>query len=346
MKKLLGICLASWLALSAPTHVQARADQLQLQEGYPQEYVVVKGDTLWDISGRFLKEPWRWPEVWDVNPQIDDPHWIYPGDIIYLTWVDGKPRLSKKPGNSGIYPRARVSPLDGAIPAIPLKDLHAFLNDNVVLEEELLRDTPYILGGRNERIIAGAGDRVYARGNVDASHRMQNLYRPAKEFKDPVTDELLGYELFKVGEARLVAIEGDVASLDMVRSKIEVRVLDRVIPSYEGRIQSVFYPAPAPAVSEGFILSVLRGVEKIGRYDAVAINQGAREGIKPGHVYKVYTKGETIKDPVTQEMVTLPSEEAGTLMVFKAFDKVSYAVVMTARNVMSVGDRIRSPDSE
>ena len=345
MKRLFGICLASWLTLSMPTQVQARADQLQLQENHPQEYVVVKGDTLWDISGYFLKKPWRWPEIWDVNPQIDDPHWIYPGDILYLTWVDGKPKLRLKNENR-LQPRARVSKLDSAIPAIPLKDLYAFLSDNVVLDEELLRETPYVLGGRNQRIIAGAGDRVYARGDIDQQHYEQNIYRSAKEYIDPDTNELLGYELLKVAEARIHALNGDITSLDLIKTREEVRVMDRVIPSPESRIQSVFYPLAAPPEVQGQILSVLRGVTKIGRFDAVAINKGSREGLKSGHVFVVYARGETITDPLTKKKITLPAEEAGTLMIFKTFDKVSYGLVMTATNILSIGDTVRSPDVE
>ncbi len=344
MKKVLSLCLASWLTMAAPQAALARGEPLQLQEGYPQEYVVVKGDTLWDISGRFLTKPWRWPEVWDVNPQIDNPHLIYPGDIIYLTWVDGKPKLRLKSGGDGIYPHARVSKLDPAINAIPLKDMHAFMSDNVVLEEELLKETPYVLGGRNERIISGAGDRIYARGEIEPDQRMQNIYRPAKEYRDPDTNELLGYELTKVGEGQVVGTQGDIITLELDKSKEEVRVLDRVIPSPEGRIQSMFYPAAAPETSKGYILSVLRGVNKIGRYDAVAINQGERDGVKPGHVYQIFTKGETLKDPITKEPVQLPSEEAGTLMVFKTYEKVSYALVMTATNVISIGDQLRAAD--
>jgi hypothetical protein len=343
MKKLLGICLASWLALSTPSQVQAKADQIQLQENYPQEYVVVKGDTLWDISGHFLKKPWRWPELWDVNPQVDDPHWIYPGDVLYLTWVNGKPKLSLK--NDRMQPRARMSKLDGAIPAIPLKDLYAFLSDNVILNEELLKQTPYVLGGSNSRIVSGAGDRIYARGEIDQEHIAQNVYRPAKEYIDPSTKELLGYELLKVAEARVSALKGDITSLEIIKSREEVRVLDRVIPAPETRIQSVFYPVAAPLELEGQILSVLRGVTKIGRYDAVAINLGSREGLKTGHVFTVLTRGETIRDPLTKEKVTLPAEKAGTLMVFKTYEKVSYGLIMTATDVLSIGDMVHSPDT-
>lgn len=344
MKKLAGLCLASWLAITTPNQAHARADVLALQEGYPQEYVVVKGDTLWDISGRFLTQPWRWPEIWGVNPQIDDPHWIYPGDVIYMTWVDGKPRLRIK-GDNKLVPRARATPLENPIPAIPLKDMDAFMQENVVLDDELLAETPYVLGGRNKRIIAGAGDRIYARGEMESDHKYQNIYRPLQAFHDPTTDELLGYELSKIAEAYVVSTnDEDITTLELAKSQQEVRVMDRVLPAPETRIQSMFYPAPAPEETEGYILSVDGGVQKIGRFDAVAINKGRREGVKPGHVFIVYAAGEEMDDPVTGERVKLPDEEAGTLMVYKVYDKVSYALVMTALNVLSVGDNFKSPD--
>lgn len=342
MKKLLGVCLASWLTVVTPAMAEVRADQLQLREGYPQEYVVVKGDTLWDISGHFLQEPWRWPQLWDVNPQIDNPHLIYPGDILYLTWVNGQPRLSKS-RDDRLMPRARVSKIERAIPAIPLKDIYAFMNENVVLDSEMMEATPYILGGRDKRIIAGAGDRVYARGQLRSNSDAQNIYRPAKEYRDPVTDELLGYELTKVADATVTARNDDVSTLDVDKSRYEIRILDRVLPTPSSRLQSHFYPDAAPAGKNGLIISVPKGVNNIGRFDAVTINLGKREQVKAGDVFKIFTRGETVADPVTNEVVQLPMEEAGSLMVFKAYEKVSYGLVMTATNVLAVGDIIKSP---
>jgi len=291
MKKLLCGLLA-FVVLSI-THVSAetREDSLLLRDDYPQEYVVVKGDTLWHISGRFLQSPWKWPEVWGVNPQVDNPHLIYPGDVIYLTWVDGKPRLGVR-RDSGIYPRARTSPLDQAIPAIPLRDIISFLNDNRVLEEDILKDAPYVLGGKSARIIAGAGDRIYARGSLLEEQRRQGIYRADGEYVD---------------------------------------------------IQSIFYPQPSPDGLEGKILKVLGGVRDGGQFNAVAINRGVREGLEPGHVFAIYRKGERLKDPVTKEFVTLPSERSGELMVFKVFEKVSYGLVMQSTDVVSIGDTLRQP---
>lgn len=336
---------ALFLLLGSPAQAEVRKDRIELAEGHPTEYVVVKGDTLWDISGRFLKSPWLWPDVWYVNPQIDNPHLIYPGDIIYLTWVDGQPRLGLKRGVVKLGPKARVSPLDDAIPAIPLKDIAAFLNDNIVLEQDMLDAAPYVIGGKNERIIAGAGDRIYARGVPIENLSLQGVYRPAKPYNDPFTNELLGYELYRVADGRIMArdTESQVLTMDLLESNEEVRVRDRVVPNDESRIQSVFYPSTGPELDNAVIIGVLGGVSKIGQFDAVTLNVGAREGIEIGHVMAVYNEGELVKDPVTNEMISLPSERAGTLMVFKVFDKVSYGLIMRATNVISVGDRLRSP---
>lgn len=322
----------------------ACADRLQLQENHPTEYVVVKGDTLWDISGRFLRSPWRWPEVWDVNPQVDNPHLIYPGDVIYLTWVDGQPRLSLQRGVRKLSPQVRVETLAQPIPAIPLRDIASFLNDNRVVQEDILAEAPYVIGGRNESIIAGAGDRVYARGTpIDQDIEQQSLYRPAREYHHPVTEEFLGYELFKVADAAISAQEDDILTLDLTKTREEVRVRDRLLPSDSSRIQSVFYPKPGPALDDALIIDVLGGVAKVGQYDAVALSFGATDGVEPGHVFAVYKKGEMVKDPVTGDQVKLPDERAGELMIFRAFDRVSYGLVLRATNVISVGDRLRQP---
>jgi len=342
MKKLLCGLLA--FVMLSLVHVQAetRKDNLLLRNDHPQEYVVVKGDTLWHISGRFLQSPWKWPEVWGVNPQVDNPHLIYPGDVIYLTWVDGKPRLGVR-RDSGIYPRARVSPLEHAIPAIPLRDIISFLNDNRVMSENLLKEAPYVLGGRGERIISGAGDRIYARGSLLEDQRRQGVYRAANEYKDPDTEEFLGFEMVKIADADVAAQSEDVISLDIVKSHKEVRVLDRVVPTEEVRIQSVFYPKPSPEGVEGKILSVLSGVRDAGQFNVVALNRGAREGLDAGQVFAIYRRGERIKDPVTKEFVTLPQERSGELMVFKVFEKVSYGLIMQSTDVVSIGDELRQP---
>ncbi|MBV0933771.1 LysM peptidoglycan-binding domain-containing protein [Marinobacterium weihaiense] len=344
MRGLLYGVVGACLMLAGTATAAERADRLKLQEDHPTEYVVVKGDTLWDISGRFLQTPWRWPEVWEVNPQIENPHLIYPGDQIYLTWVDGQPRLNLRRGLRKLSPQVRVQPLAQPVPAIPLRDIASFLNDNLVTQDDVLQSAPYVIGGRNESIIAGAGDRVYARGMlVEEEAEQQTLYRPSREYTHPVTGEFLGYELYKVADVSVASVDGDVVTLDLDKTREEVRTRDRLLPSQSKRIQSVFQPQPAPEVESGVIIDVLGGVAKIGQFDAVALSVGEFEGVEPGHVFAIYKKGEQVKDPVNGELVNLPAERAGELMVFKIFDRVSYGLVLNATNVISVGDELRTP---
>lgn len=343
MKRLFSGLLAGAVLLAGVATAQVREDQLQLRQDHPSEYVVVKGDTLWDISGRFLEKPWLWPEIWGVNPQIDNPHLIYPGDRIYLTWVDGRPRLSLRPGEVRLSPRVRELPLDQAIPAIPLRDIKSFINDNLVVEEDILSRAPYVVGGENRRIISGAGDRVYGRGELIRDDRHQAIYRPAKEYHDPETGEFLGYELYKVADVRILGVQNDIITLHINKSNEEVRSTYRIVPTEESRIQSVFHPQPAPLDMDGHIIDVLKGVAKIGQFDAVVINRGQRDGLEPGHVLAVYSKGESLRDPITNETIQLPSEHAGVMMLFRTFDKVSYGLIMRATNVITVGDEVRAP---
>lgn len=332
------------IALIAPVQAEVRKDTLALQDNYPKTYVVVKGDTLWDISGMFLKSPWKWPQLWGYNQQIDNPHLIYPGDVLTLKWVDGQPRLVLNDGIIRLSPKAKVTRLKDAIPAIPLKDINSFLSDNIVMDSDELTAAPYVVGGTTQRIVAGAGDRVYARGTLVGDYSRQNIYRPAKEYIDPVTSEHLGFEMFKIGDAVVAKKKGDIISLDLRKTREEVSALDRVYPSPKESIQSIFYPKAPDNDIDGRILSVLRGVRQAGQYDVVAINQGVREGLAPGHVLTIFRAGEVLKDPLTKEMIILPSEESGLMMIFKAYDKVSYALILKATDIVSIGDEVHSPE--
>ena len=236
------------------------------------------------------------------------------------------------------------APLTDAIPAIPLKDIISFLSDNIIMDSDELTAAPYIVGGTSNRIVAGAGDRVYARGVLAEDYARQNIYRPAKEYIDPVTQEHLGYELFKIGDAVVDSKKGDIITLDLRKTREEVTALDRVYPSQKEAIQSVFYPSAPEADIDGRILSVLRGVRQAGQYDVVAINQGLREGLKPGNVLTIYRAGEQLKDPVTKELIVLPSEKSGLMMVFKAYEKVSYALILKATDIVSIDDEVRTPE--
>ncbi|WP_028241526.1 LysM peptidoglycan-binding domain-containing protein [Stutzerimonas azotifigens] len=321
---------------------------VQLKQGHPEQYRVVKGDTLWDISGRFLDQPWKWPELWHANPQIENPHLIYPGDTLSLVYVDGQPRLMLDRGESRgtvkLSPRIRSTPVAEAIPTIPLEAINSFLVNNRVIDSiELFEGAPYVVAGNAERVISGKGDRVYARGQFDEELPAYGIFRQGKTYLDPETGEFLGINADDIGGGDLVATEGDIATLRLNRVTQEVRLGDRLFPTEERAINSSFQPSSPATDVQGVILDVPRGVTQIGQFDVVALNRGARDGLAEGNVLAVYKTGETVRDRVTGERVKIPDERAGLLMVFRTYDKLSYGLVLQATRSLAVLDKVRNP---
>lgn len=340
--KLLGLIFAA--LLTAP----ALADEIALNPSHPDSYVVVKGDTLWDISGRFLREPWLWPEIWQVNPQIENPHLIYPGDLISLVYVDGKPQLRLQRGghpNIKLSPTAREERLDRAIPTIPIDAIKQFLTQPLVVEEGELETAPYVVESADEHLITGAGDRVYVRGITDTTQGRYGVYHPGDKLLDPDTQELLGIQAIFLGDATVQRF-GDPSTLSLDRTTREIGIGDRLKPVSSDEIHASFLPHPPATETKGRIISVYDGVTQIGRYQIVAINRGAREGMEVGHVLRIHQAGEEVKDKVTpaaNDTVTLPDEDAGLLMLFRIFDKVSYGLVMEATRPIHVLDYVKNP---
>jgi hypothetical protein len=325
----------------------AYADQVVLKDGHPDRYVVVKGDTLWDISERFLNSPWLWPEVWYVNPQIENPHLIYPGDVINLVYVDGKPqlRVQRGKGTYKLSPQARVERLDEAIPTIPVDAIQQFLTRPLVADEDTLKDAPYVVSSADEHLITGAGDRVYVRGLKSGEGNRYNIFRPGDPYMDPDTGELLGYEALYLGEARLEKF-GDPATLNLKRTTREINIGDRLMPMTQEDVHAYFTPHSPEKEIDGTIISVVDGVSQIGQYQVVVLNRGTREGVDVGTVFQIYQTGDIIADQVSDaptDVVKLPDEKAGLLMVFRTFDKVSFGLIMKATSALHVGDRIRTP---
>lgn len=339
MKKLLlGSLLAFAFALGA------WADVLSLRQGHPETYVVKKGDTLWDISGVFLEKPWHWPQLWHVNPQIENPNLIYPGDVLNLTYINGKPALVLSRGRDvRLDPQVRMTPIERAIPAIPLEAVNAFLNRGRVLAENDFKGAPYVLAGKDGHIVTGAGSEIYGRGTFDEALTGYGVYRRAKPYVDPETNELLGIQARDIGTAKLLALEGDVATMAMNRSTEEVRRGDVLLPEEERRLNANFFPSAPEGDIKGELIDVEGGVSQIGRMNVVIINKGAREGLTDGNLLAIYKRGETVRDPVTNDLVKTPDFRAGMLMVFRVFDKVSYGLVLKAERPLSVGDFVRNP---
>ncbi|MEZ5729584.1 MAG: LysM domain-containing protein [Burkholderiaceae bacterium] len=353
MKTLLKQVIALGLALVASTAPAQKATApLKVKADAPDRYVVVKGDTLWGIAGRFLDKPWRWPEIWQLNrDSINDPHWIYPGNIVYLDTSGASPRLrlgkavggGTTAGSVRVKPMVRSEPLaEDAIPMLSLGAISAFLNRPLVVDEKQLASNPRIVATQEGRVYLGRGDRAYVRGIKAGDPSEWHIYRRAKPLLDPDTRKPIAYEALFVGSAKLVR-EGDPATVDIVSVAEEVGVGDRLMPATRGKILN-FAPRPPEAKVSGRIVSVYRGVTQVGRNSVVAINRGEADGLKVGNVLAIKLLGRTIVDRENKnERVKLPDESVGHLMIFRVFDKIAYGLVMEASQSISVGDTVTSP---
>lgn len=389
------------LILMAPLGLGA----VELAPDAPEVYEVRPGDTLWDIAGRFLRDPWRWPEVWRGSGATGDPDRIYPGDRLRLVTHDGVPRVeyegagSAEMGRSGgmrtlrLSPRVRVSALEAPVPTIPIASIAPFLIQPWIAESATIERAPYVVGFPDDRLMAGLHDAVYVRRIDDPNVVDFEILRPGEALRDSETNRLLGYEATLVARARLRRV-GDPATLEILSVEREVAVGDRVIPAVlEAPLES-FLPVPAPAGMRGRILSVMNGVSQIGQYDVVILNRGRAERVAPGHLFEVHRGGEARRDRVRDGGVNpdwrgpspltgdfwlgqdyavkgwrrdapdpnapfpphldirrdrgtfiVPFERAGILMVFRAFDHVSFALVLSAERAMEVGDLVAPPRS-
>jgi hypothetical protein len=277
----------------------ALADTLQLQDNAPEKYVVVKGDTLWDISARFLKSPWRWPEIWNLNrEEVNNPHWIYPGDLIVLDRSGAEPRLTLVKGAASGLPTVKLSPgvraseiSGGAIPTIPIRVIHPFLAQPRVVSAGEFDTAPFILGSNTERVILGSGDDAFATGGKAGVTRWSVL-RPGKELSDPQTGEILGYEVEYLGDARTL-VEGAPQKIRITQSAREIMPRDILVEADDSTTFEYMPRAPEQPI-QGRIISAYGGMTDSGRYQTVVINRGAQHGLEPGHVLAVYREGQAI----------------------------------------------------
>jgi hypothetical protein len=315
-----------------------------INKDVPNSYTVVRGDTLWDISAVFLQDPWMWPEIWHANQQIDNPHLIYPGDVISLVYINGVPQLKiVRSRELKLSPEIRSLGHDDAISALPLNVISTFLSKTRVTDNATLNGAPYVLGGAERRILVGMNDDFYARGDFTANRLNYGIYRRGEPYMDPETGELLGIRAIDIGAARIKALEKDVATLNVSRAQGEIRIKDRLLVVEQRTLASTFYPrAPETAIS-GSVINVEEGVRNAGALDVVAINRGDRDGLQSGDTLAIYKRGELVKDRVAGERVRLPDERIGLLMVFDTYEKMSFALVMEADRQIDLGDLLRNP---
>ena len=335
-KRILGLLGA--LALTS----QVNAYQVQLRADYPDQHVVVKGDTLWDISNTFLSTPWMWPEIWHVNPQIENPHLIYPGDVVRLVYLDGKPRVVIDRVVK-LSPQMRVVDKREAIASIPLDRINNFLSRSRVVENEQLERAPYVVSGESKRLLTGEGDRIYARGDFDPSVAAYGVYRKGQTYVDPVTGEVLGVEATDIASARMRALDEDIATLAVTRSTQELRLGDRLLEDEERSVDSTFYPSAPDVEVDAEIIAVEGGVTQVGKMSVVVINRGQREGMKVGNVLAIYKLGGTVRDRIKGDIVKLPDERAGLMMIFRTFEKLSLGLVLEAERPLSTKDKVKNP---
>jgi len=344
-------------SFAAASSVYAQ-DDIVLKDQHPVNYMVKQGDTLWDIASRFLRDPWRWPDIWYVNPQIENPHLIYPGDEVVLTYKDGKPQLELRragaapaaPGSADttrtvkLSPEIRRQPLGEAVPVVPVEAISQFFSRPSVVRPGELDGAAYIVSSQEAHLIAGLGDKIYVRGLPESGPVRFNIVRAGKTYADR-DGVALGVEALHVGEA-VVRKFGDPATLEIVSLNREALVGDKLMVADERGADFDFVPHVPDSEINARVISLVDGLSRFGQYQVVVVGAGKEQGINRGHVLAVYQSGGTVRDKVVKEsasLVALPDERVGYLMVFRVFDKVSYGLVMKSERDMRLFDSVRKP---
>lgn len=369
LNKILPVFLALFLL---PCLLRA-ADQVRIRDDAPAQYEVVRGDTLWDISGRFLEDPWLWPEVWELNPQIENPHLIYPGDVIELQYnADGPLLTLRRAGTGGagsgdsnglrtvkLSPQVRVQSLNNAIPAIPLDRISAVLSGNVVLSQSELDNAPYLLSNRNKNLFSSTNDVVFAKGDLDANVKQFDIIRPGKEYIDPQTRAVLGVEGKMIGTAAVMERGDGNATLRLAGMKEEARAGDRFIPASGNRISSNYFPRPPAFEVQGRILDIVSN-RKIGsQYDSIVINKGESDGLKIGDLLALQKPDILVEDTLDKpnaaerfgralgfnrdHMESFPGETFASVLLYRVFDNTSMGIVIETSEIIRMDDKVVTP---
>lgn len=354
-----------YLLFATMLSIPAIADEIKLQENAPDRHVVQKGDTLWGIAGKFLKDPWRWPEIWQLNKeQIRNPHRIYPGNIIVLDKIGGQPRLRLMGDRETIRlsPQIRVSDIErSAIPSIPPTDIEPFLTRPLIIEQNALDNSAKIVAMEESRVAIVPGTIAYATGIEQKQGELWQIYRPADALRTPGKSEVLGYEAKFLGTAR-VQRYGDVATLQIVSGREEIAVGDRLLPNPREAVINYVPRAPEKAML-GQVIALPMGVAETGRSSIVTLDLGSQQGLELGHVLALYRAGREIPPerpwlsffpneggdatPNYQgerpKILHIPDERFGLVFVFRVFERVSYAYVLNSSRPVMAGDQVRKP---
>jgi len=334
----------------AVTAICASAEEpLTLVDNPPDRHIVVRGDTLWGISGKFLKQPWRWPEIWNMNKaEIKNPHWIYPGDIILLDYSSGKPRLKiakavgGTTGNGRLQPKIYSEAVQQVIPSIPPNAIEPFISQPLVIEPGEHDNVARIVASQEDRMFMGAGDTAFASGIPDASVVNWNVFRKGKPLKDPDTGEVIGHEAFFLGNAKLIQ-PGEPAALRIVLAKEEIGRGDRLLPAPPAEIIAYAPHRPDQEIA-GKVMSIYGAVNEGGTSSVVSINRGRNDSLEVGHVLALFRNRVSVgTEDGKQVPVTIPEERYALAFVFRVFDRVSYALVVESSKSVMIGDSAKNP---
>ncbi len=358
---------------------QAGVPLSALTPNAPERYTIKRGDTLWDISALYLNQPWRWPELWGMNlQQIQNPHLIFPGQVLVLTRIGDRAVLSFDQSGlptTRLSPRIRAESLaDAAIAPIPLHVIEPFLTESLIVDGATHERAPRIVAAPENRVLLSRGDRAYARGQYGSGDtlegsalllgkgqsRFYRVYRNAVALKDPATGEVLGYEAQFIGKAALAREEStrttagdngssrvsiEPATIDITQSKEEMRVGDRLLPEPARDIPSYVPHAPASGITGQIVKVHGNAVQFAGQNQVVILNRGTKDGLERGHVLAIQKDANVVTDTTdnAKPQLQLPGERNGQMMVFRTFDRVSYALVLQITDGVKVGDHFTTP---
>ncbi|HVC37923.1 MAG TPA: LysM domain-containing protein [Gammaproteobacteria bacterium] len=328
----------------------------------PRTYVVKKGDTLWGIASMYLQDPWRWPDIWYANPAIMNPHLIYPGDELMLGYINGRPTItvvrngqvvnetapsaaSSLPVDK-LEPQIRSTPINQAIPTIPLNSIRQFLSGTRVVSKDELQHAGYLLRSVNGSPAIGLSGEVYARGLNTADGNRYNVYRLGDKYVDPESGDTLGYEATYIGDGS-VEKWGDPSKVILTATAQEAMAGDRFLPVVTEELNQDYLPHAPAKPFKGDIIAVLGGVAEIGQFQVVVLDRGTDAGLDAGTVLGVYGRSKQVSDPYAFDglsgSVKLPEEREGTLLVFRTYQKVSYGLVMVATHEIHLLDVVKNP---
>ena len=334
------------LLMAMAVSVVVSAATVELADNHPVDYTVVEGDTLWDISGKFLKDPWRWPEIWHQNTHIQNPDLIYPGDrlvlrynggVPYLEHLSGRDRAAKKVVKMG--PAVYIEKLDNAIPTIPPKYIMAFLQEREVVESRNLDRLAYVTEGVNHEVVLGGLSDMYVRKIDGAPGSKFKIIRMRGELKDPETKKTIAFETETLGEAEMLR-PGDPAKMRIIKSNKEVHQGDRLVPALRKLSLPYFHPRAFREPISANILGAVSDMAGYGSGDVITVGAGSDQGLEPGHVLQIMRDNGVQKDPVSGKKYKLPIERSGIVMIFKTYGQISYGLIMRATQGIRVHDKI------